>query len=207
MNFLRRELAPISTDGWNEIDSLARETLAASLSGRKFIDVDGPHGINHACVNIGRLAMPGSSQPGTVGYGIHQVQPLIEARVDFSLETWELDNIERGARDIQLDALVDACREIALFEEQAIFNGFADASIQGIHASLDEQRLPIQLDMDSLVDAVSEGQTQMLRAGVEGPANLVVSASLWKYLARSSPEGLCALSLNARLKGRLSILS
>lgn len=203
MNFLRRELAPISTDGWNEIDSLARETLAASLSGRKFIDVDGPHGINHACVNIGRLAMPGSSQPGTVGYGIHQVQPLIEARVDFSLETWELDNIERGARDIQLDALVDACREIALFEEQAIFNGFADASIQGIHASLDEQRLPIQLDMDSLVDAVSEGQTQMLRAGVEGPANLVVSASLWKYLARSSPGGTLRSLIERQIEGQV----
>jgi uncharacterized linocin/CFP29 family protein len=168
MDLLRRELAPISPQGWSEIDTMARETLVANLSGRKFIDLDGPHGIGHACVTLGRLAVNKENRDGNVGYGLHQVQPLMEARVNFSLETWELDNIERGAKDIQLDALVQACRDIAQFEEKAIYQGFGPAAIAGLHDTVKGAEIPLSLDMDVLVDAVSEGQTRMLKEGVEG---------------------------------------
>jgi uncharacterized linocin/CFP29 family protein len=52
MNFLRRELAPISPQGWSEIDSVAKKALAANLSGRKFVDVDGPHGHTAAEISL-----------------------------------------------------------------------------------------------------------------------------------------------------------
>ena len=80
MDLLRRELAPISPQGWSEIDTMAKETLVANVSGRKFIDVDGPHGIGHSCVTLGRLSVPKTQKSGKVGYGIHQVLPLVEAR-------------------------------------------------------------------------------------------------------------------------------
>lgn len=203
MNFLRRELAPISPKGWQEIDSMARDTLVSNVSGRKFVDVDGPHGISHACVTLGRLEMPKKQDHGKVGYGVHQVQPLVEARVDFTLETWELDNVERGARDLQLDALVEACREIALFEEKAIFQGFKPGGIAGLQDAVKGQELSITLDMDSLMDAVSEGQTRLLKEGVEGPANLVVSAPLWKYLARSTPGGTLRSLIQKQIEGQV----
>lgn len=203
MNFLRRELAPISPKGWDEIDTMARDTLVSNVSGRKFIDVDGPHGIDHACVTLGRLAMPKKQDYGKVGYGVHQVQPLVEARADFTLETWELDNVERGARDLELDALVEACREIARFEEKAIFKGFAPGGITGLQDTVKGQELPISLDMDSLMDAVSEGQTRLLKEGVEGPANLVVSAPVWKFLARSTPGGTLRSLIQKQIEGQV----
>lgn len=203
MDLLRRELAPISPQGWAEIDALARETLVASLSGRKFVDVAGPFGIGHACVTLGRLAVGKDQRVGNVGYGIHQVQPLVEARVNFSLQTWELDNIERGARDIQLDALVAACREIALFEERALYEGFAPAGIVGLQAAVQADALPLQLDMDALVDAVSEGQARMLKEGVEGAANLVVSPAIWKFLARSAPGGTLRAIVEQQIGGKV----
>ncbi len=202
MDILRRELAPISSSGWNEIDAMAKDTLVANLSGRKFVDIDGPHGIGHACVTLGRLSMP-KKQDGDVGYGIHQVQPLVEARVDFSLQTWELDNIERGAKDIALDALVAACRKIAGFEERALFNGFKAGQIVGLQELVKKSELPVALDMDSIVDAVSEGQTRMLKDGVEGPANLVVSPPLWKFLARSSPGGTLRTLVEKQIGGQV----
>jgi uncharacterized linocin/CFP29 family protein len=201
MDLLRRELAPISPQGWSEIDMMAKETLVANVSGRKFIDVDGPHGIGHSCVTLGRLSVPKAKQSGKVGYGIHQVLPLIEARVNFSLQTWELDNIERGAKDIQLDSLVEACREIAMFEEKAIFKGFQPAQIVGLQEAIKGAELSLSLDMDSIVDAVSEGQTRMLKDGVEGSANLVVSTPIWKFLARSTPGGTLRSIIERQIEG------
>ncbi len=201
MDLLRRDLAPISPQGWSEIDAMARETLVANLSGRKFSDVDGPHGIDHTCVNLGRLSMPKKQESGSVGYGIYQVQPLIEARVNFLLETWELDNVQRGAKDIRLDSLVAACRDIAVFEEKAIFKGFKPAAITGLQDTVKERDLAMRLDMDSIVDAVSEGQTRMLQDGVEGPANLIVSAKIWKFLARTTPGGTLRSILETQIAG------
>lgn len=100
MDLLRRELAPISPQGWSEIDTMARETLIANLSGRRFVTVDGPHGIGHPCVNLGRLSTPREEKGSKVSYGIHQVQPLVETRINFKLQTWELDSVGRGAKDI-----------------------------------------------------------------------------------------------------------
>jgi uncharacterized linocin/CFP29 family protein len=203
MNFLRRELAPISPQGWSEIDSMAKKALAANLSGRKFVDVDGPHGLDHACVPLGRLTMSQGQDGSTVRYGVHQVLPLVETRVDFSLQIWELDNIERGAKDLQLDAVVKGCREIAAFEEKAIYEGFTPGAIVGLQQAVKSQRIQISLDMNAVVDAVSEAQEQMLKGGVGAPANLVVSPPLWEFLAHCAPGGTLRSAIESEIGGRV----
>jgi uncharacterized linocin/CFP29 family protein len=203
MDLLRRELAPITPGAWMEIDSMARDALVANLSARKFVDLDGPHGITHACVNLGRLEHPEGQKPDAVQYGVHQVLPLIEARVSFVLKQWELDNIDRGAKDFQLDTLVSAARRIADFEEQAVFHGFKAGSIKGLHTETPGPLIPLELEMDALVDAVSEAQARLLRDGVEGPANLVVSPDVWKFLARSTPGGTLRTLVEQQLGGQV----
>ncbi|MDO3378999.1 family 1 encapsulin nanocompartment shell protein [Geoalkalibacter halelectricus] len=201
MDLLRRELAPITPKAWAEIDAMAREALVATLSARKFVDVDGPHGIDHPCVNLGRLEVPPGQKVEAVRFGVHQVLPLVEGRVSFVLKQWELDNIDRGAKDFQLDALVEAARKIAAFEEQAVFKGFEAGCIKGLHSEVAAPLVPLELDMDAFVDAVSEGQARLLREGVEGPANLVVNPEVWKFLARSTPGGTLRSLLEKQLTG------
>ncbi|BCR03892.1 bacteriocin [Desulfuromonas versatilis] len=203
MNLLRRELAPITPKAWAEIDTMAREALAANLSARKFVDLDGPYGIAHPCVNLGRLQIPAEQKPGGVRYGVNQVLPLVETRVSFVVKQWELDNIERGAKDFQLDTLVEAARQMADFEEQAVYHGFGPAGIKGLQAEVPGPQLPLELEMDALVDAVSEGQARLLREGVEGGANLVVSPEVWKFLARSTPGGTLRSLLEMQLGGQV----
>ena len=203
MNFLRRELAPISPQGWIEIDSVAKKALAANLSGRKFVDVDGPHGLDYASVPLGRLAMPEGQDGTTVRYGVHQVLPLVETRSDFSLPIWELDNIERGAKDLNLDAVINSSREIAAFEEKAIYEGFAPGSIIGLEQSVKSQRIQISLDINAVVDAVSKAQEQMQKDGVGGPANLVVSPTLWEFLAHCVPGGTLRSTIDSEIGGHV----
>jgi len=203
MNFLRRELAPISPQGWREIDAVAKKALAANLSGRKFVDVDGPHGLDYASVPLGRLTMPEKQEVATVRFGVHQVLPLVEMRTDFSLPIWELDNIERGAKDLNLDAVINSSREIAAFEEKAIYNGFAPGSIIGLEQSVKSQRIQISRDINAVVDAVSKAQEQMRKDGVGGAANLVVSPTLWEFIAHCVPGGTLRSTIESEIGGHV----
>ncbi|MBN2874910.1 MAG: bacteriocin family protein [Spirochaetales bacterium] len=203
MDVLRRELAPISPEAWAAIDEMARDALTANLSARAFVDMTGPFGIDFASVSLGRLDKQKKSGKGAVEYGIHRVLPLVETRTEFTLNTWELDNIGRGARDTDFGALIEACRTIAQFEETAVYNGFLAAGIEGLHHQVQGSELSVELNMETIVDAVSEGLTRMLKEGVTGPAHLVVSPALWKYLARSAPGGTLRSTLERQIGGRV----
>src|SRR6266849_1251661 len=66
MNNLRRELAPISTAAWKEIDAEATRVLKLKLAGRKLVDFDGPLGPTAAAVNTGRREPLGSGPADNV---------------------------------------------------------------------------------------------------------------------------------------------
>ena len=54
MNHLLRELAPISTSGWQEIEKEAMRTLKTSLGARRIVDFIGPQGWSASAVGLGR---------------------------------------------------------------------------------------------------------------------------------------------------------
>jgi len=52
---------------------------------------------------------------------------MIEIRKPFELDIWELDNLERGAKDVNLSPCESATKEMAFFEEGTIYQGFEPA--------------------------------------------------------------------------------
>jgi len=203
MDILKRDLAPISDAAWKEIDEMARETLAANLSGRKFLDVSGPHGIGYTSVDLGRLALSKDKKKDEVRYGVYMVQPLVESRIGFSLKTWELDNIERGALDIDLTPVVTAAKKMAAFEETAIFKGFKPGMITGIQDAVDSDKIPLKLENEAIVDAVSEAKTRLLAEGVRGASNLIVNSELWKFMGRPTPGGSLKTLVEKQIEGKV----
>ena len=121
MDILKRELAPIPAEAWMEIDEQAIRSLKAILSARKVIDVTGPMGTDFPGVPEGRLEYPKKQPKKDVSYGIHKVHHLVETRIPFDLDVIELDNVVRGAKDVDLGNLEDAARKIALFEEKVVY--------------------------------------------------------------------------------------
>lgn len=187
MDILRRTYAPVAVEAWAQIDDIARQALTANLSARRFVDVLGPLGLECASVTLGRLSVP--KEQGGVGFGVHQVLPLVESRIGFKLEQWELDNVGRGAKDIQLDSLVEAARKIAAFEESAIYHGFPPSGIVGIHASVKGDPIQMPLEPTGCIDAVAEAQVALVHRGIEGNSALVASPKLWKLLTRNTEGG------------------
>jgi uncharacterized linocin/CFP29 family protein len=182
MDLLRRKHAPISDEAWKLIDDQAREVLAANLSGRKIVDVSGPHGWETAAVNLGRLD-PASIDVGDGVYcGIRKVLPLVEVRVPFLLDLWELDNVGRGARDPDLNPLVDAARKIAAFEERAIYYGFQPAGIVGMAKASAHPPVALGTDPRAFPEAVARAIVALRKAGEKQGNALIVGPRLFELL-------------------------
>lgn len=187
MDTLKRALAPITNEAWKQIEETAAHVLKTSLSARKFVDVDGPKGWAYAAVPLGRLHMPDKQgAEGGIDYGTRMVQPLVEARVLFELDIWEIDNASRGAQDINLDSMEEAARKIALFEERAIYEGFESGQIRGLMKSSEHEAISFSGDVQGIVDVVSRGITKLAQAGINGPYRLVAGNQLWSEIASHS---------------------
>lgn len=179
MDFLKRELAPITANGWKEIEERAAAVLSKELSARKFIRVTGPLGRDVTSVTTGRMDVKTKDD---IKYGVYKVQPLIESRICFPLSRWELDNIERGAKDVDYTSLDDGVRKAAKFEEEAIFKGLEDGQVDGIYKSSSYEALDFGKTADETLKAIFDGVLKLNAAFAKKPYVLVVSNEKWYYL-------------------------
>ena len=181
MDILKRNIAPISQKAWDEIDARAKDVLTTTLSARKVLNVNGPYGWNYLAVPEGRLEIFETEKEDTVKSGVYQLKNLIEARRTFVLKKWELDNIERGAKDIDLSALEEAAEDIALFEENAIYNGNANANITGL-AEAAQHTLSFGENGNTILTAIGKAKVHLLSAFAKGPYDLIVSPKAYEQI-------------------------
>jgi uncharacterized linocin/CFP29 family protein len=132
MDILKKSLMPIAEKSWNEIVRQSEQHLKTMLTARKFVDVSEPKGWEFSAVPLGRLEFPSKKSNKGIKYGTRQVLPLVEIRVPFRLNIWDLDNITRGAEGMELINLEKAALEIATFEDHAIYHGLTEAGIKGL---------------------------------------------------------------------------
>ncbi|MGE0073859.1 MAG: bacteriocin [Spirochaetae bacterium HGW-Spirochaetae-4] len=180
MDILKKELAPLSTRVWEEIESRAAEILRSRLSARKVVRVDGPKGWNFTAVPEGRLDLVDDT--GDVKAGVYRVAPLSEARVRFTLNRWEMDNLNRGAKDIDLDSLDAAVEKIADFEEKAIYHGFKAGGIVGLSEAAAHKPVVFGKDGSSIMESVSVALITLRASHAQGPCTLVVGTKAWMAL-------------------------
>ncbi|MFB0516988.1 MAG: family 1 encapsulin nanocompartment shell protein [Candidatus Neomarinimicrobiota bacterium] len=188
MDFLKRSLAPITEAAWEAIDDEARRVLSINLTARQVVDVAGPKGLDFAAVSLGRLEVPDKEAAAGVRYGIPQVQPLVELRASFELNIWELDNIERGAKDLDLSSLTEAARRLAHFEDQTVYCGFKPAKLPGLCEVSTHKPLSITNDARTYPERVSQAILLLRNAGVEGPYALVLGDAPYLALTAAGPN-------------------
>src|SRR5260370_8448505 len=125
MNNLKRELAPIPTAAWQEIDAEATRVLKLKLAGRKLVDFEGPLGPTEGAVNTGRRERLGAAPVADVEASRRQVLPLVELRAYFELSREEMDAVGRGAKDPELQPLIAPATRTASPETTPIFHVYA----------------------------------------------------------------------------------
>lgn len=177
---LYRELAPITSEVWEEIDERASIVLKNFLSARRVFSVQGPKGFDYNVLSEGRLT--NITQADGLSYGNYEVLPLTESRVEFDIERWELDNLLRGAKDIDYGPLEDAMKKMALFEENTIYNGLDNAMIKGLKNSVETDEIPFGYEPTEIMEAIAEGVIQLNNAYAQKPYTLIVGVDAYKRI-------------------------
>jgi uncharacterized linocin/CFP29 family protein len=191
---LYRELAPVSTNAWDEIDQRAAEVLKTTLSARKVVKVNGPKGLDYNVITEGRLGE--TKENGNVCYANYNVLPLTETRIEFEIDRWELDNIERGAADVELSPLEDALKELAMIEENAVYNGLENACIKGL-AQFGDKDIKFGDSSKEIMDAILNGVLKLRENYAVGEYTLVVGEEAYKRVISQEGGGY---PLNKRLE-------
>jgi uncharacterized linocin/CFP29 family protein len=187
VNHLRQELSPVLPKAYELIATQAREVLEARLAARKLVDFDGPRGYEYSAVPLGRA---GRIQVGpNIDARLRQVLPLLELRVPFELQLAELDNVDRGADDIELEPVAEAARKLADLEDKAVFYGVEAAGIGGLLPTSTQPRLPVNPDFRDFTDQVSGAIAQLQTAGVAGPYAIALDEVSYTNLLRSTGPG------------------
>jgi uncharacterized linocin/CFP29 family protein len=129
------------------------------------------------------LEFPKKQPKDGLSYGIHKVHHLVETRIPFDLDVAEMDNVVRGAKDVDLTNLEEAAKNIALFEERVVYHGLKEANVSGLRLCTGDECLTINPEPEKLLEAVAEGITIFAARSVEGPYSFVVGPKLWSRMS------------------------
>jgi uncharacterized linocin/CFP29 family protein len=189
MNHLLRELAPITDAAWEELEEEARDHLTVHLAARKLVDFSGPHGWERSATNLGRTEPIAPAPVDGVDARRRRVLPLVETRAWFSLSRAELELVDKGAVDVDLDPLDEAARKIALAENSAVFHGWAEAGITGIAEASPHDAIPLSDNMNACPDQVAAAVEVLMSNGIEGPFGLALAPDVYKRVVETTERG------------------
>lgn len=187
MNHLMRDKAPLTEAAWIEIDEEAKRTLEHFLAGRKLIDFSDPKGWAHSAEPTGRVEDAGTLQDGEVLARTRAVQPMIELRTPFELARADLEAIDRGACDVDLDAVVAAAKLAALAEDEVIFHG--GAGCPGLTGATPHEPVEISNDYEHYPRFVAKGMARLQDAGVSGPYAIALGPRCYTGVIEESEMG------------------
>ena len=187
MNHLRRELSPVLPEAYAQIEARAREVLSLYFAARKLVDFDGPHGFALGAIPLGRTSEISVDDGAQARLRLNQ--PLLELRVPFELSLIELDNVARGADDLDLDAVAEAAQKLALIEDRAVFYGVDAAGIEGMVPSSTHQPIPLASDFAQFPGQVSEAIARLHSAGVGGRYAIALDSPSYSALLRATGPG------------------
>lgn len=188
-NHLLRHLAPVTEAGWSLIDEEARERLVVALAARRLVDFTGPHGWEHSATNLGRTDGIGAAPcPGVTGRR-RRVLPLSEVRADFTVAREELRAGDRGAEDVDLEALDGAARNMAVAENKAVFHGWAEADVQGITEATPHPQIPRGDNFNDYPRPVAKAVEVLLQCGVGGPYGLALGTDDYTGVIETAEHG------------------
>jgi uncharacterized linocin/CFP29 family protein len=190
LSHLLREQAPITEGGWRLLDEEASGRLTPALAARKLVDFAGPHGWEHSATNLGRAEDVGDVPAAKdVNARQRRVLGLVELRARFSVARSELEDAERGADDIDLDALDEAAGRIAAAENASVFHGWSAAGITGVTEASTHNPITLGEDCATYPRHVAVAVDALRAAGVDGPYGLALGPEAHTRVLETSEHG------------------
>jgi uncharacterized linocin/CFP29 family protein len=188
MNHLLRGQAPISDVAWELLDQEARDRLGTALGARKLVDFSGPRGWTYSATNLGRSAALKAAPSEGVSGRQRRTLAVVELRADFELSREELRDADRGADDVDLNALDTAAHQIAVAENVAVFHGWKGA-ITGIADSSPYKQVALGDAAEDYPRRVAGAVERLLCSGIGGSYGLALGRDQYRKVVETAEHG------------------
>ena len=185
---LLRDYAPISDAAWAAIEDDVIPKLKTQLAARTLVDFSGPSGWGLSSVNLGRARPIGEPATGLEA-SQRVVLPLVELRAEFTVSRRELEDVDRGARDVDFSALDDAAAAMARAENRAVFHGYPDAGIRGLVEVGTHEPIGLESDPNRYPAEIARAVDVLREAGIGGPYGLAIAPEIYTAIVESTEHG------------------
>jgi uncharacterized linocin/CFP29 family protein len=186
MDYLNRQMAPFGDKIWQRIDEAAVHAARDLLTGRRFLEVDGPYGVGLTSVEVGHddfCRQPGPEEAGAV-MGRAISVPML--RKDLRLSIRRVAACREMGQPLNLNPVEDAAEAVARREEEFIYYGQPDFRLQGLLTAEDRAHHNggdwgnIDQALDDVLAAVNALDARNFR----GPYALALAPVLYNGLFR-----------------------
>jgi uncharacterized linocin/CFP29 family protein len=186
MDYLNRNASPFSSDLWKEFDAAATKAARDMLTGRRFLDIEGPYGVGLTTIEVGHdnfCRQPAPDEAGAVmGHAISV--PML--RRSFNLSIRRLAGHLEKEQPLDTTPVEEAAEAVAAREEEFIYYGQKDFNLHGLMNAPGRNEV-VGGDWNSLDTALENVLTAVTRldeARFRGPYALVASPELYNGLFR-----------------------
>ena len=101
----------------------------------------------------------------------------------------EFEDADRGAVDVDLDALDEAARAIAAAENAAVFHGWSAAGIEGVSGASTNKSIALGKDCERYPNHVAKAVDALRAVGVDGPYGLALGPEVHTMVLETSQHG------------------
>jgi len=189
MSYLNRESAPFGDDIWQKIDEAAASAARDMLTGRRFLDVEGPYGVGLTSVEVGNDEFCRQPQPDEAGAVMGRALSVPMLRKSFLLSIRRVAAHQEMGQGLYLLPVATAAEAVAKREEEFIYYGQPAFQLPGLlnvpnhnhHAGGD------WANIDQALEDVVAAVNVLDGKGFRGPYALALSPLLYNGLFRRYP--------------------
>jgi uncharacterized linocin/CFP29 family protein len=186
MNYLNRHQASFPDKIWEEIDKEIAAAARDLLTGRRFLDLDGPYGAGLVSVEVGSDNYCRQPAPDEAGAVISRAISVPMIRKTFNLSVRRVEaHLQMGA-PLSLTAAADAAEAVARREEEFIYYGQTDFGLEGLMTARGRNKLNRGnwSTLDRALNDVLAAVTELDSKGFHGPYAFALEPALYNGLFR-----------------------
>jgi uncharacterized linocin/CFP29 family protein len=189
MDYLNRNASPFSAELWKEFDQAAVKAIRDMVTGRRFLEVDGPYGVGLNTLEVGHDNFCRQPAPGEAGAVMGHAISVPMLRRSFNLSIRRLAGHLEKEQPLDVTPVEEAAEAVAAREEEFVYYGQPAFQLYGLLNC--EGRSHVEggnwADIDRALDDVLAAVNKLDADHFRGPYALVLSPTLYNGLFRRYP--------------------
>ncbi|HKS89372.1 MAG TPA: family 1 encapsulin nanocompartment shell protein [Stellaceae bacterium] len=189
MDSLNRAQAPFPAEIWERIDKAAADAARDRLTGRRFLDLEGPFGVGLTAIEVGNDDYCRQPSPEEAGAVMGRAISLPMLRKSFRLSIRRVAAFLENKQPLDLSPAQDAAEAVADREEELIYSGQPTFGLAGL-LTMDGHQAIEAGDWSAAERALQDvlaAATRLDDSGYRGPYALALAPALYNNLFRLYP--------------------